>query len=170
MEEAIKKEATSIYKELCDKIGVEKVKEDEAIMVSYGFDSSTAPFQKPGLVVLPESTDDVKAVLMTANREKIPVTVMAAGVNVGGMCVPSEGGIVLDFRNMNKILEINTDSGYAIIEPGVIFDRFTAAGAKFSPRGQVFITAGALIENELLVAALVTEPGINRYGLMAFRT
>ena len=127
MEEAVKKETPSISKELGDKIGAEKVKEDEAILVSYGFDSSIAPFQKPSLVVLPESTDDVKAVLMTANREKIPVTVMAAGVNVGGMCVPSEGGIVLDFRNMSRILEINTDSGYAVIEPGVIFDRFTAA-------------------------------------------
>ncbi|MBW1802572.1 MAG: FAD-binding oxidoreductase [Deltaproteobacteria bacterium] len=46
---------------------------------------------------------------------------------MGGMCVPSEGGIVLDFRNMNRILEINTDSGYAVIEPGVIFDKLTAA-------------------------------------------
>lgn len=122
-----KKGASLIYQELCEKIGDEKVKQDEAILVSYSFDSSVTPFQKPGLVILPKSVEDVKTVLMVANREEIPVTVMAGGVNIGGMCVPSEGGIVLDFRNMNRILEINTDSGYAVIEPGVIFDRFTSA-------------------------------------------
>lgn len=121
------KHTSPIYQELCEKVGVGKVKDDEAILVSYGFDSSIAPFSKPSLVVLPESRDDVREVLIAANRERIPVTVMAGGVNVGGMCVPSEGGIVLDFRNMDRILEINTDSGYAVIEPGVIFDRFTSA-------------------------------------------
>ena len=131
------KHTSPIYQELCEKIGAGKVKDDEATLVSYGFDSSVAPFSKPSLVVLPESRDDVREVLMTANREKIPVTVMAGGVNVGGMCVPSEGGIVLDFRNMNRILEINTDSGYAVIEPGVIFDRFTSALRKVGFRCHV---------------------------------
>lgn len=121
---------SAIYDELCQKMGPAKVKNDETILVSYGFDSSATPYQKPGLVVLPESTEDVRAVLTGANREKIPLTVMSGGVNVGGMCVPSEGGIVLDFRNMNRILEINTDSGYAVIEPGVIFDRLTSALSK----------------------------------------
>lgn len=130
MKTQVEKHTSPIYQELCEKIGAEKVKDDEAILVSYGFDSSIAPFRKPSLVVLPESRDDVKEVLLAANREKIPVTVMAGGVNVGGMCVPSEGGIVLDFRNMNRILEINTDSGYAVIEPGVIFDNFTSALSK----------------------------------------
>jgi len=122
-----KNEIAPVYQELCEKIGIGKVKDDEAILVSYAFDASMAPFSNPSLVVLPESSEDVREILMVANREKIPLTVMSGGMNVGGMCVPSEGGIVLDFSNMNKILEINTDSGYAVIEPGVIFDRFTSA-------------------------------------------
>jgi FAD/FMN-containing dehydrogenase len=126
MKKTIEKHSSPIYQELCEKIGVNKIKDDEAILISYGFDSSITPFSKPSLVVLPENRDDVREILMAANREKIPVTVMAGGVNVGGMCVPSENGIVLDFRNMNRILEVNTDAGYAVIEPGVIFDRFTS--------------------------------------------
>lgn len=113
--------------ELRKAIGPDKVKDSEAVLVSYAFDSSVAPFSKPGLVVLPEVKEDVRKLLMVANREKIPVTVMSGGVNIGGQAVPSAGGIVLDFRNMNRILEINTDSGYAVIEPGVTFDLFTAA-------------------------------------------
>ena len=121
------KKANNLCKELGEKIGKNKVKDDEAILVTYASDYSLAPFSKPGLVILPESTQDVKEVLVVANREKVPVTVMSAGVNIGGLTVPSDGGIVLDFRNMDRILEINTDSNYAVIEPGVIFDRFTAA-------------------------------------------
>lgn len=127
MNVSMQKSRDVVLDEICRKIGDKKVKNDEAVLASYGFDSSVTPFQKPSMVVLPENTEDVREVLMVANREKIPVTVMAGGVNIGGMCVPSEGGIVLDFRKMNRILQINTDSGYAVIEPGVIFDRFTAA-------------------------------------------
>lgn len=127
MDKIKKEKRVSLFKRISDAIGKDKVKNDEPTLVTYGFDASIAPFQKPSLVVLPENRDDVREVLMLANRDKIPVTVVAGGVNITGLCVPSEGGIVLDFRNMNRILEINTDSGYAIIEPGVIFDKFTAA-------------------------------------------
>ncbi len=122
-----KRERRSLLETISRAIGNRKVRKDEATLVAYGFDSSMAPFQKPSFVVLPENRDDVREVLMMANKKKTPVTVMAGGVNIGGMCVPSGGGIVLDFRNMDKILEVNTDSGYALIEPGVNFDRFTAA-------------------------------------------
>jgi len=116
-----------VYKELQEKVGADKVKNDDAILVTYAFDSSIAPFSKPAMVILPENCRDVQKVLIVANRERIPVTVMSGGVNIGGLTVPSEGGIVLDLRNMDRILEINTDANYAVIEPGVIFDRFTAA-------------------------------------------
>jgi len=126
----IEKDISLLYQELCDRIGAEKVKNDETILVSYGFDASMVPFRKPSFVVLPESRDDVREVLIIANKGKVPVTVMSRGVNIAGMTVPSEGGIVLDFRNMNAILEIDTDSGYAVIEPGVTFDEFTSALSK----------------------------------------
>lgn len=123
-------EISTLYKDLCNRIGTGKVYDDEAVVVSYGFDSSVVPFSKPALVILPETRQDVVEVLTTANRNKIPVTVMSGGVNISGLCVPQEGGVVLDLARMDKILEINTDSGYAVIEPGVTFDNFTAALSK----------------------------------------
>ncbi len=123
------KTAPTVYQELCDKIGVEKVKNDEAILACYGYSRELPIFKKPSLVVLPESRDDTVEILKVANRDKIPVTVLSAGVVVGDT-IPSEGGIVIDFRNMNKILEINTDSGYVVIEAGVSYDELTAALSK----------------------------------------
>ncbi len=136
-------ETRSIYEELCEKIGTEKVKNDEAILVTYGFDVSSIPFRKPSFIVLPESREDVQEVLRIANEHIIPVTPMSGGVTMQGFSIPSEGGILLDFANMNKILEINTESGYAVIEPGVTYDKFTSALSEKQFRCHVPTSPGA---------------------------
>ncbi len=125
-----KKERDIILEELRDAIGADKVKDDDVVLVAYASDSSFVPFRKPNWVVLPETREDVIAILKLANKHKIPVAAFGRGVNIAGYGVPSEGGIVMDLRRMDKIFEINTDSGYAIIEPGVTFDQFAVALAK----------------------------------------
>lgn len=122
-----KRDKAIIYKELKNFIEESKIKTDENVLVTYAFDSSPTPFSKPSFVILPKNRDEVVHTLIIANKYNMPVTVMSGGINVSGHCVPSENGIILDLRGMDKVLEINTDSNYAVIEPGVIFDRFTAA-------------------------------------------
>ncbi|MEI9478044.1 MAG: FAD-binding oxidoreductase, partial [Deltaproteobacteria bacterium] len=104
----------------------ENVSDSEMVLVSYGFDSSPARPGKADFVVMPRDTISVKQVLEAANRARIPVTTMSGGVNIGGTAVPSQGGIVLDLKWMNKIVEINEDASYAVIEAGVTFDEITA--------------------------------------------
>lgn len=112
---------------LRNRMGPEKVKNDELVLVTYASDISPVPPQRPSCVVFPETRDDVVVILQTANEYRIPVTVMSGGVNVVGACITEKDGIVIDLRRMDRIIEINTDSGYAVIEPGVNFDRLSAA-------------------------------------------
>lgn len=119
-----------VGQQLRQRMDPEKVKDDELVLVTYASDISPVPAQKPSFVVFPENRDDVVAVLRTANEYKIPITVMSGGVNVVGACIPVKDGIVIDLRRMDRIIEINTDSGYAVVEPGVNFDRFSAALAE----------------------------------------
>jgi FAD/FMN-containing dehydrogenase len=121
------KENKGFSRELRKAIGANKVKDDDVVLVTYAADASPAPWRKPGYIVLPESKKDVVATLKLANKYKIPLTVMAGGVSVAGYSIPAEGGIVMDMHRMNSIIEINTDSGYAVVEPGVSYDKFTAA-------------------------------------------
>jgi FAD/FMN-containing dehydrogenase len=114
-------------KELKAAIGKDKVKDNDIVLVTYMFDTSPVPHRKPGFVVLPESKEDVIATLKLANKHNIPVTVMAGGVSMAGYSIPSKDGIVLDMHRMDRIIEINTDSGYAVVEPGCSFDKLTAA-------------------------------------------
>src|SRR5690349_8516786 len=74
----------------------------------------------PEAVVLATSTEQVSKLLKFANDNGIPVTARGAGVGYVGGCVPLRGGIALSVAKMNRIKEINTADGVAVVEPGVI--------------------------------------------------
>lgn len=74
----------------------------------------------PDLVVFVETIEDVQKVLKYANEHEIPVVARGAGTNMVGACICSEGGIVLNFSKMNKILDLNTTNMTARVQPGVI--------------------------------------------------
>jgi FAD/FMN-containing dehydrogenase len=115
-------------RELKKLIGAEKVRDDEITLVTHGrinhgFDPSM-PFNRPSMVVFPETREDVVETLKIANKYKISVN----PVGTAQMGIPTaEGDIILDQRRRDKIIEINTDSGYAILEPGVTHDLLTSA-------------------------------------------
>ncbi len=74
----------------------------------------------PDVVVFPETTEQVSAVLKFATEHRIPVTPRGSGVGYVGGCVPLQGGIALSLARMNRIKEINIADGLAVVEPGVI--------------------------------------------------
>jgi len=108
-------------------LGDNKVRSDHITRVVYGRDVSPQPYRDAGGVILPESPDDVVTILRIADQYRYPVTVQSAGVSTTGLTLPKHNGIIIDLRRLNRIIEINTSSGYAVIEPGVTFDQlFTA--------------------------------------------
>jgi D-lactate dehydrogenase (cytochrome) len=72
-------------------------------------------------VVLPESVEEVSAILANANRERVPVTVSGAGTGTVGGRVPF-GGIVMATDKLNRIKQIGHGirGGFAVVEAGVI--------------------------------------------------
>lgn len=74
----------------------------------------------PDLVVFVESIKEVQKVLKYANTHEIPIIARGAGTNMVGACVSTQGGIILNFSKMKKILEINTENLTARVQPGVI--------------------------------------------------
>ena len=55
-----------------------------------------------------------------ARKQKLPIICRGAGTNTVGACIPTHGGIILNFSKMNKILEINPQDMTAKVEPGVV--------------------------------------------------
>lgn len=74
----------------------------------------------PDYVVYPESTAQVSKILRIANQHRIPVTVWGGGAGSQGGALPIRGGIVMDMKKMNRIVEINEAAGTVTAETGII--------------------------------------------------
>ena len=108
----------SLADDLAALLGPDRVSTTPADLAAHGTDKWFAA-HPPQVVVHAASTEDVAAVLRYANAHGVPVTPQGARVGYVGGCVPLQGGIALSLRRMNRIKEIHTADGVAVVEPGV---------------------------------------------------
>lgn len=71
-------------------------------------------------LVFAKSTEEVSKLLQYAHANRIPVTPRGAGTNLVGSTVPVDGGIILDLSQMNRILELDTETMTITVEPGLL--------------------------------------------------
>ena len=92
---------------------------------------------RPECVVFPKSTEDVVRIVRVAADHKLPLVGRGAGTGLSGGSIPTEGGLMIAFARMNKILEIDLESEYAVVQPGVVNLDITTAvkdqGYYFAP-------------------------------------
>jgi glycolate oxidase len=94
------------------------VTEPEQLRV-YECDGLTGHRAVPEVVVLPDSTEEVQAVLRACQRERVPFVARGAGTGLSGGATPIAGGVVVSLARMNRILEIDLASQRIVVEPGV---------------------------------------------------
>ncbi len=111
----------SLVEELSSIVGPDNVSDEEHVRYVYSLDMTPEEGVLPDYVVLAESVEQVKAVLALANERRVPVTPYVAGTNVGGLALPMKGGIVLDLKKMNRVIEVDEELMVAVVEPGVSF-------------------------------------------------
>jgi 4-cresol dehydrogenase (hydroxylating) len=77
----------------------------------------------PGGAVAPATVEEVQEVVRIANRYKVPLHPISTGRNLGygGSAPTVSGSIVVDLKRMNRILEVNEEEAYVLLEPGVSF-------------------------------------------------
>jgi glycolate oxidase len=96
-----------------------------------------ACLRQPDAVVFPLTTQDVVAVVKLAAREKLPVIPRGSGTGLSGGSVVTEGGIVVGFSRMKRILQIDAENLRARVQPGLVnFDLSLAVsdlGLYFAP-------------------------------------
>lgn len=101
-------------------VGKENVKDTQAQLLAYSYDA-TANFQaKPDLVVSPRSTEEIAEIVKVCAREQIPIVSRGSGTNLAAGTVPSKGGLIVLFNNMDKILEVDKENLTITVQPGVI--------------------------------------------------
>jgi glycolate oxidase subunit GlcD len=99
-------------------------------LFAYGCDALTLGAQRPGAVVLPETTDEVAAVVALCIDQHRPFVPRGAGTGLSGGAHPTEGAVVVSLARMNRILSIDADDRFAVVQPGVVNADLSAAVAQ----------------------------------------
>jgi len=137
---------------LRDIVGEHNIKTDPSDLYVYGSDSSVH-HAMPEAIVRPETTRHVQEIMKYANEQLIPVIARGGGSGMCGQAVPIQGGIILDMKGMNKILEINLEDVYCRVEPGVVDDDLNLALKQYgvfyppTPASSRIATIGGEIAN-----------------------
>lgn len=86
----------------------------------YSYDATPNFQSMPDAVVSPRNTEEVSEIIKICNEYKVPIVPRGSGTNLCGGTCPTKGGIVLLFKHMNKILEIDEENLTITVQPGVI--------------------------------------------------
>ncbi|HKX23541.1 MAG TPA: FAD-binding oxidoreductase [Rhizorhapis sp.] len=121
--------------EAADIVGAGWVDISRAKIVRYGENLSPDGDVAVSGVIYPASTDEVRRLVLAANRHHVPLYPVSTGQNIGmGSRAPvKDGQVVIELgRRMNRILELNEEMAYAVVEPGVtyqaLYDELAARG------------------------------------------
>src|SRR6266513_415649 len=110
-----------------------EVRFDRASRLMYSTDASIYEIEPIG-VVIPRTHEDVFATMEIARDFKVPVLPRGAGTSLAGQTVGD--AVVIDMsKYLNRVLEVNTEEGWALIEPGVVQEQFNL---HLKPMGYLF--------------------------------
>src|ERR1700757_1153201 len=74
----------------------------------------------PRAVLLPNTMEQVQAIVCVCHRERMPFVARGSGTGLSGGALPVENGIVISLARMNRILEVDFPNARVVVEPGVI--------------------------------------------------
>lgn len=89
----------------------------------YSFRWDSGDEYRASAVVLPETAEQVQAVILAANKHRIPLYPISRGKNLtyGGAAPTLSGSVIVDLRRMNRIIAIDDKRNFALVEPGVSY-------------------------------------------------
>jgi glycolate oxidase len=109
----------AVLEELRDIAGARAVLHRPEDVMLYEYDAGLST-GTPRAVVFPETTEQVSRIARLCSREGVSLVPRGAGTGLSGGSISRDGGIVLVFSRMNRILEIDPLNQRAVVQPGVI--------------------------------------------------
>jgi glycolate oxidase len=116
-------------------LGPSKVLGTREDLILYEYDGAVDT-ATPDAVVLPNDTADVAALARFCHEHGVPIVPRGAGTGLSGGAIPVEGGVVVSFARMARILEIDVPNRRAVVQPGLINLHLSTAAA---PHGLYFV-------------------------------
>ena len=133
------------FEAIVGKDGVVRRKEE---LLTYECDGLTSYRQRPAVVVLPRTTEQVAAVVKICDQNKLPWVARGAGTGLSGGALPVEDCVLIVTARMKRILDVDLENQRIVVQPGVINNWVTQAvsGAGFyyapDPSSQIICSIG----------------------------
>ncbi|HEY7863127.1 MAG TPA: FAD-binding oxidoreductase, partial [Thermoanaerobaculia bacterium] len=112
--------ATALAEALAKVLPEDCIACDPEALGRHAHDETEDLVHPPELVASPRTEAQVREVLAFASAHAIPVTPQGARTGLSGGALAARGGLALDLTRMNRILEIDTENLFAVVEPGVV--------------------------------------------------
>ncbi|NJR57980.1 MAG: glycolate oxidase subunit GlcD [Cyanobacteria bacterium CRU_2_1] len=138
----------SIGREFEAIVGKTNVVQRREELLVYECDGLTSYRQRPAVVVLPRTTEQVAAIVKVCDRHDVPFVARGAGTGLSGGALPVEDCVLIVTALMKQILEIDFENQRVVVQPGVINNWVTQAvsGAGFyyapDPSSQIICSIG----------------------------
>lgn len=110
----------SVIKTLQSIVGKRYVHTAREVLKTYECDGCLLVKEAPECVVLPNSTQEVAAVVKLCHQNKIPFVARGAGTGLSGGALTKEGGVIIGLSRMNRLIEIDTVTQTATVEAGIV--------------------------------------------------
>ncbi len=123
-----------LIRELSRIVGPKGVLSNPDDLMLYEYDGLSVE-RLPDAVVFPTETEQVVALVKLACEKGMPIVARGAGTGLSGGAVAAQGGLVIAFARMKKILEIDLENERAVVQPGLVNLDLTFA---VSDRGYYF--------------------------------
>jgi D-lactate dehydrogenase (cytochrome) len=104
---------------LTDAFGHNRVVTALAVREQHGNTVTWIPNQPPDAVIFPQSTEEVQQIVRICAAHNLPIIPFGTGTSLEGHVNAPQGGVSLDFRDMNRVIAVHTEDLDCVIEPGV---------------------------------------------------
>ena len=142
---------TGQIEQLIDIVGKERFSAGKSNRQLHLHDISPHQGQLPAAIIWPKTTEEVSRILAFAYQEEIPVTPWGAGTSTEGNPVPTQGGLVIDCIQMDRVLNVRPQDLQADVQPGVLRKTLNRQcgpqGLFFPPDPGADATIGGMIAN-----------------------
>jgi D-lactate dehydrogenase (cytochrome) len=109
---------TLVSQALIDRFGT-RASTASSVLDHHSHDESWHFATRPDIVVYPETTDEVRAIVGLARDHRVPIVPFGAGTSMEGNCNPVRGGVSIDTSRMDAILSIDPDNRDCRVQAGV---------------------------------------------------
>jgi glycolate oxidase len=127
----------AVAEEIAQALGRDAVLTDPSELLPFESDGLARLRQRPGVVVFPESAEDVQAIVRACHRHGVPFVARGHGTGLSGGALPLADGVLIVLTRLNRIIEVDAANQRITVEPGVInldvSRRVAALGYYYAP-------------------------------------